>query len=719
MIQDKIFFDEKDPTGVSYNTPFTVYGSYEGRLWSKTPSGEIKYYTQNSDLSVYATTGSNQFKGAQDVTGSLTVTGSFNLNDSATNFNILGNQFGETYLISNNGNIVLHPVGDSEGIVIIKETDLSVEGDITVNNLYASNGVVSGSSQIVEYNVFATTGSNQFDGSQAITGSLTVTGQVVAQTLNVQQVTSSIVFSSGSNIFGNDLGNTQQFTGSVSVTGSLTSNGALNGTSASFSAGVNLATSTSAVQIGPPQSGSTFKLLTLSSNGNDLDTGTVLRLIGNSALDLVDISVKDTITRIFHQENSVDALDGYGKIQFRTNATANASFPTRGGFQFTINNTDALTIASTGAATFSSSVTAGGAFNGGTLNINTSTGSERINVNGAIGFQNTSGVQKFHVFYSTGSGGLNFTETGVADNRLFLRDGGNVGIGTASPSQKLVVEGSAAVLSVVDNRSFAAGVGGALYLFGNYRSIGDVTVAGYIKGSKANSTEGDYGFDLIFANQTYTGGVSEKMRITSGGYLKASNTGTYINSGGSYHEINSDQTTYALYIKATNASPYGTIIDYSSLPNNTGNEYIYCTDNSFTTLRFSVRSNGGIANYQANDVNLSDERTKKDIEPLESYWDKFKNIEIVKFKYKDQTHDDYNIGVIAQQVEAVAPEFVDVDGWNTKPKLDEEGNTIVSEEEPLKSIYTADLHHATIKVLQEAMTKIESLEAILQRNNIS
>jgi hypothetical protein len=55
-----------------------------------------------------------------------------------------------------------------------------------------------------------------------------VTGQVVAQTLNVQQVTSSIVYSSGSNIFGNSLGNTQQFTGSVSVTGSLTVGGVTN-----------------------------------------------------------------------------------------------------------------------------------------------------------------------------------------------------------------------------------------------------------------------------------------------------------------------------------------------------------------------------------------------------------------------------------------------------------------------------------------------------------
>ena len=60
----------------------------------------------------------------------------------------------------------------------------------------------------------------QLSGSLAITGSLVATGQIVAQTLNVQQVTSSIVYSSGSNIFGNSVSNTQQFTGSLQVSGS-------------------------------------------------------------------------------------------------------------------------------------------------------------------------------------------------------------------------------------------------------------------------------------------------------------------------------------------------------------------------------------------------------------------------------------------------------------------------------------------------------------------
>ena len=50
MITDKIFFDEKDPTGINYDTPFTVYGSFNGRLWSKTPEGTVKFYSHNEEV---------------------------------------------------------------------------------------------------------------------------------------------------------------------------------------------------------------------------------------------------------------------------------------------------------------------------------------------------------------------------------------------------------------------------------------------------------------------------------------------------------------------------------------------------------------------------------------------------------------------------------------------------------------------------------------------
>jgi hypothetical protein len=199
--------------------------------------------------------------------------------------------------------------------------------------------------------------------------------------------------------------------------------------------------------------------------------------------------------------------------------------------------------------------------------------------------------------------------------------------------------------------------------------------------------------------------LTERMRITSGGFTKMSNDGTYFGSTGTYHEMRSSIADFLGILTNTNSSaPNGLFIGYpNASPNNSDNLFLFCRDGGLTT-RFKLQSNGGLANFQANNVNLSDERTKKEIFPLESYWDKFKAIEIVKFKYKDQTHDDFNIGVIAQQVESVAPEFIDIDGWGETPEDDI----------PLKSVYTADLHHATIKVLQEAMAKIEILEARVQ-----
>jgi len=68
---------------------------------------------------------------------------------------------------------------------------------------------------------YATTGSNVFMGAQTVCANITSTGTIVAQTLNVQQVTSSIVYSCGSNIFGCSTSDVQQMTGSVRITGSL------------------------------------------------------------------------------------------------------------------------------------------------------------------------------------------------------------------------------------------------------------------------------------------------------------------------------------------------------------------------------------------------------------------------------------------------------------------------------------------------------------------
>jgi hypothetical protein len=198
--------------------------------------------------------------------------------------------------------------------------------------------------------------------------------------------------------------------------------------------------------------------------------------------------------------------------------------------------------------------------------------------------------------------------------------------------------------------------------------------------------------------------AAEKARITSGGYFKASNNATYIDVTGGYHEFRSTGANATVYTSNTHASdPYGIRVHYTAAtPNNTDNWFLYCNDN--TAVRAYIRSNGGLTNYQANNTDLSDARTKTDITPAASMWDKVAALEIVTYKYTDQTHDDVNVGVIAQQVETVEPVWVDTDGFGETP----EG------EEPLKTVYTKDITFAAIKALQEAMARIEALEARLE-----
>jgi len=76
-------------------------------------------------------------------------------------------------------------------------------------------------SQNIRNGTYATTGSNTFAGIQTVNSNLVVTGSITAATLVVQTITSSIVYSSGSNVFGNNIANTQVLTGSVNITGSL------------------------------------------------------------------------------------------------------------------------------------------------------------------------------------------------------------------------------------------------------------------------------------------------------------------------------------------------------------------------------------------------------------------------------------------------------------------------------------------------------------------
>lgn len=176
--------------------------------------------------------------------------------------------------------------------------------------------------------------------------------------------------------------------------------------------------------------------------------------------------------------------------------------------------------------------------------------------------------------------------------------------------------------------------------------------------------------------------------------------GVGVTPGYRFHVVHTVSDIVASLQNAHAASPYGMEIFFTAAaPNNASQYFIWSHDNSAT--RFLVYSNGGIHNYQANNVNLSDERLKTAIRPLGSWWDRWKRIEFVAFRYRDQSHADENIGVIAQQLRDVAPELVE--------EMNDKRRTL--------AVYTTDLYHAMGAVVQESQSRIERIEQRLASLN--
>jgi hypothetical protein len=107
----------------------------------------------------------------------------------------------------------------------------------------------------------------------------------------------------------------------------------------------------------------------------------------------------------------------------------------------------------------------------GNVGINTTNFGERLNIGcgGAVAWQNTCNCQKWHIQYRGTEDGLNFVESAVADFRLFLKAGGNVGVGV-NPNYKLEVSGNACFTGGVaiggSYCAFALNVHGVTYQIG-------------------------------------------------------------------------------------------------------------------------------------------------------------------------------------------------------------------------------------------------------------
>ena len=325
-------------------------------------------------------------------------------------------------------------------------------------------------------------------------------------------------------------------------------------------------------------------------------------------------------------------------------------------------------------------------------------------------------------------------------NMLFV-DGGNdgVGIGTSSVDTNATMT----VSNTGDNHAIS--IVGALNksrIHFQGANTGSAATDGLVIGLSSSDDTND---DSALIGLKESGSMSfqtnntTRMQITSGGHTSISNNssdGERTNND-NWSTIHSDRVGYVtLFVEnSADSSPYGMFIDFSdSDPDNTSSYFLKC-EGSSGAERCIIYSDGDVKNHDNSYGALSDERIKDNITDAKSQWDDIKALKVRNFQLKDDIRQygadkaKSMIGVVAQEVESAGmnglikhsdPNKGNIVSDSAFGTVYKDGDDIpdgkavgdVKEvKEKVKGVSYSVLYMKAIKALQEAMTRIETLEA--------
>ena len=496
--------------------------------------------------------------------------------------------------------------------------------------------------------------------------------------------------------------------------GTLT--GALNGTSASF----------------------TSSLISNNYIGTTLGSGGIY-FSGNASPDIAYIGYNYTNvngTETVYQSTRPSWRQHFGngsttqwKVAYRAASAAAGAF------------TDYITIASTGAATFSSSVTAAGA-----------------TISGTTALASTGGTSQMRIDRSGSVARIQNYDTGSAANISLAFDGGNVGIGTASPTYKLHLK-STGLNSIAFAVQRAANTNNIFYVYEDSSGNGNVTL---------ENSGGTVGVYLNSAGSSYFNGGNVGIGTASPGTYDSAKIGT----SHKFLNVQSSSSAYAVATLAGNQSSADSRIGYltfvndnnsssykysawlgseveGSTANQQGGRLIFSTSGDASSagpierMRISSGGNVGIAvsgnpeqlsvaatsaNNVARfkvDVNgngivfanssnslvgsisinastvsyniTSDYRLKEDLQEIEGL-EKIQAIKVYNYKWKSE--ESRMDGVLAHELAEVLPYAVN----GEKDAVDEEGNDI------MQGVDYSKIVPILIKAIQEQQEQIDSLK---------
>ena len=466
----------------------------------------------------------------------------------------------------------------------------------------------------------------------------------------------------------------------------------------------------------------------------------------DAALGILDFNWNNTqVARIIGGTGTDTTNKDDGVLQFHTAAAGSAS--------------EAMRIDSSG------NVGIGTTSPGEDLHVFSSAGAIKIDSSGdsALRFA-ASGTNKFSIFQSGGT--LRFFDNTNNAERMRIDSSGNVGIGASSPAAKLDIAGNQLFSAANPQIQFNAGgpiirlpsantlafltdssnermridssgrllVGTSASLFGsnniqsgntggnNFAGIRYTTGAGGAQLVLGHSQSGTIGSNVLLSNDDYIGSV--EFRGADGtNYLVGAGIDAFVDGTPGTNDMPGRLVFSTCADGASSPTERMRISQNGGINTFSASDHYFAVRNNGTSSSLNafivfqgatattngtpvmvVRQDGDLENANNNYGSLSDVKLKENIVDAGSQWNDLKTLQVRKYNFKAETgySTHTQIGLIAQEIELVSPGLV-----SESPDKDGEGNDLGT---TTKAVSYSVLYMKAIKALQEAMTRIETLE---------
>ena len=307
--------------------------------------------------------------------------------------------------------------------------------------------------------------------------------------------------------------------------------------------------------------------------------------------------------------------------------------------------------------------------------------------------------------------------------------------------------------------------GGRIFRVQNTSNTANSTARLIIQTGGSSGGDAFITFDTHNSLETYMLGVDKTdqrfcLERQDAGLFDGTNRALDIDANGKFRIFNT-AADYSLNVQNSQANAnnvYGQFIQFTGVSaDNRDSEYLIGADTS--TTRFKIYGDGDIENHDNSYGSLSDERIKQDIVDANRQWDDIKAIKIRNYKKKDDINEygdkaTSQIGVIAQELETVSPNLIkenlptatdikhsaefgtlytkddaetqdavlytsddeevksgDKEVGDVKTSSTKQIGDVKEVKQKVKCVKYSVLYMKAVKALQEAMTRIETLEA--------